>query len=73
MTELSVKGMCNKDRETSSHGVVASKLANAWGFVFVVCEQEFIVRHVVIKPREKIRLTFSIKNIFNKLRNYYKE
>ena len=36
IVDLSVEGMCSKDLETSSQGVVASKLANAEELLFVI-------------------------------------
>ena len=36
IVDLSVEGMCSQDLETSSQGVVASKLANAEELLFVI-------------------------------------
>jgi len=55
---LSVEGMCSKDLETSSQGVVASKLANAAELLFVTWEQELMVRDIVNKLKEKNCFTF---------------
>jgi hypothetical protein len=65
ISDLSVEGICNKDLETSSQGVVASKLANAGRALFVAWEQEFIARPGATKQKERNSFTFLIELFSN--------
>jgi hypothetical protein len=57
--------MFSNDFDTSSQGVVASKLAKAVELLFVVCEQAFIVRHNVMRLKGRNDFIFLIELFSN--------